>query len=176
MSADEILRNQLLALLQGEDAHMDFDEAVADFPLKFINQRPPNTPYTPWHLLEHLRITQWDILEFIRNPQHVSPAWPEGYWPAPNAEASPQQWQETIAGFRADFKDVEGLVKDPASQILAEIAHAPGYTLLREIMLVAGHNAYHIGEFAVLRQVMSTWPSGRNAPLAADLSQFPPYL
>ncbi len=176
MTADEILRKELLALLGGGNAHMNMDEAVADFPLEFINQRPPNVTYTPWHLLEHLRITQWDILEFVRDPQHVSPEWPLGYWPAPDALATPEQWRHTLEAFRADLQAMREITQDPNTRILAELPHAPGYTLLREILLAADHNAYHIGEFAILRQVMGTWPAGHDKPVAADLSQFPPYL
>jgi hypothetical protein len=159
MSENQVMRNQLLALLRGGNAHLTFDQAVADFPVEQINRRPPNVPYTPWHLLEHVRIAQWDILEFIRNPDHVSPAWPAGYWPAPEAQADEAQWQQTLDRFQADLKALEGLVADSSIDLLAEIPHAPGYTILREILLVADHNAYHIGEFAILRQVMDTWPA-----------------
>jgi DinB superfamily len=157
MSTDQILRQQLLALLRGGDAHMPFDEAVAAFPLTQINAYPPHVPYTPWQLLEHLRITQWDILEFIRNPAHVSPPWPEGYWPAREARTDTQGWARTIATFQADLRALQELVADPATDLTAPLAHAPEYTILREILVVADHNAYHIGEFAILRQVMETW-------------------
>src|SRR5262245_7932150 len=102
MNPDQVMRTQLLALLRGGNAHMTFDEAVADFPMAFINQRPPQVPYTPWHLLEHVRIAQWDILEFSRNPAHISPPWPEGHWPDPAAQANEAQWKQTLAAFRAD--------------------------------------------------------------------------
>jgi zinc-binding alcohol dehydrogenase family protein/DinB family protein len=157
MSTDRRLREQLLALLRGGHAHMDFDEAVAAFPLTQINAYPPHVPYTPWHLLEHLRITQWDILEFIRNPSHTSPTWPEGYWPAPETHTDMQGWVRTIAAFQADLRALQELVADPATDFTAPLAHAPDYTILREILVVADHNAYHIGEFAILRQVMETW-------------------
>jgi hypothetical protein len=158
MPNDQVVRTQLLALLRGGNAHMTFEQAVADFPLDRINENPPHVPYTPWHLLEHLRITQWDILAFVRNPDHVSPEWPTGYWPAPEATADAQQWQRTLVEFRADLQALEAMVQDPDTDFYAELPHAPGYTILREILLVADHNAYHIGEFAILRQVMGTWP------------------
>lgn len=161
MSADQIVREQLLALLRGGNAHLGFDDAVADFPMDQINAEPPNVPYTPWHLLEHLRLAQWDILEFIRNPDHVSPGWPEGYWPARDEQTDQARWQKTIGDFRADLKALQDLVADPQTALYAELPHAPGYNILREILVVADHNAYHIGEFAILRQVMSTWPAGR---------------
>lgn len=157
MQPDIQLREQLLALLRGGNAHMNFDEAVADFPAEYRNTKPPYVSYTPWHILEHLRIAQCDILEFIRNPQHVSPPWPIGYWPDPEAKADGQTWEETLARFRADMQAIEDIVRDPATDLYAVIPHGDGQTILREILLVADHNAYHIGEFAVLRQVMQTW-------------------
>lgn len=154
----DLLREQLLALLRGGNAHLPFEEAVADFPMGAINTRPPNVPYTPWHLLEHLRLTQWDIVEFIRNPKHISPEWPKGYWPAPSARTDPPGWEKTIADYCADKDALEKMVADPHTDLLAPLPHAPGYTILREILVVSDHNAYHIGEFAILRQVMGTWP------------------
>jgi len=154
---DQVLREQLLALLRGGNAHMRFDDAIADFPMKHINTKPPHVSYTPWHLLEHLRITQWDILEFVRDPNHVSPEWPTGYWPHPNQQAGKTQWQQTVDQFRIDLKSVEMLVTNPHTDFFAPIPHAPDYTIFREVLLVADHNAYHIGEFAILRQVMETW-------------------
>jgi hypothetical protein len=161
MSTDKVLREQLLALLRSRNAHMGLEEAVADFPLEHINTRPPNVSYTPWHLLEHLRITQWDILEFVINPDHVSPSWPVGYWPHPDEQADPARWQKTIESFRADLKAVEKIVQDPKTDFFSDIPHAKGYNILREVLLVADHNAYHVGEFAILRQVMGTWPKNR---------------
>lgn len=158
MNSDKVMREQLLALLRGGNAHLGFDEAVADFPVEYINTKPPNVSYTPWHLLEHIRIAQWDILEFVRNPDHVSPGWPEGYWPPPGEQADETRWQQTINEFRADLKAIEDLVTDPSTDFFSPIPHAPGYTIFREVLLVADHNAYHIGEFAILRQVMGTWP------------------
>lgn len=155
------MHDHLLNLLSGKGAHLTFDEAVADFPPEFINVRPPNVPYTSWHLVEHMRITQWDILEFVRNPQHVSPSWPAGHWPAPDAQADEETWNQTINDFHADLEEVKNLVRDPSADFLAELPHAPGYTLLREVLLVADHNAYHTGELAILRQVMGTWPASR---------------
>lgn len=157
MKPDNVVREQLLALLQGRQAHMSFDDAVRDFPLEHINTRPPNVTYTPWHLLEHLRIAQWDILEFIRNPNHVSPAWPDGYWPDEAYEADEDQWQETIAAFRSDQSSLEEMVKDSEIDLYADLPHAAGYNILREILVVADHNAYHIGELGILRQVMAAW-------------------
>jgi hypothetical protein len=153
----DIYREQLVQLLGGRNAHFTFEDAVKTFPMEFINSKPPNVPYTPWHLIEHLRLTQWDILEFVRDPDHVSPKWPEGYWPHPDAEADAGDWGQTIDSFDADLRAMEAIAQDQEIDLGAEIPHAPGYTYLREILLVADHNAYHIGEFCILRQIMGTW-------------------
>ncbi len=159
MESDKVVREQLLSLLRGGNAHMNFDQAVADFPIQNINTKPPNVSYTPWYLLEHLRIAQWDILEFIRDPKHVSPTWPEGYWPPENEEADQAKWEKTISDFQANMETLQDMVVDQQVDLYAPILHAPDYTILREILLVADHNAYHIGEFAILRQVMDNWQS-----------------
>jgi hypothetical protein len=157
--ADE-LREQLAELLDGVGAHMSFDEAVAEFPDEAINRRPPNVDYTPWHLLEHLRLTQADILDYVTNAAYIEPSWPADYWPARDAVATRSGFDQTIAAFRADLAELRALVVDPARDLLAVIPGTPGHTLLREARVDADHNAYHIGEFAVLRQVMGTWPPG----------------
>jgi len=154
---DQVVREQLNHLLRGGNAHMTFDQAVADFPKEAINRQPPDIPYTPWHLIEHLRIAQWDILEFIRNPDHISPDWPEGYWPHPGQKADWTQWEGTIQLFQADLKALQDLVAEPDTDLYAPIPHAPTYTIFREIVLVADHNAYHTGELAILRGVMGLW-------------------
>jgi len=161
MAASDILREQLLALVDGLDARMPFDAAVADFPEEAINTFPPNVPYTPWQLLEHLRITQWDILDYIRSRTYLEPSWPEEYWPARDATATPAQFAATIDSFRSDGATLRDLVADPATDLLAVIPNTPGHTILREVRVVSDHNAYHIGEFAILRQVMGTWPPDR---------------
>jgi hypothetical protein len=161
MAAPDILREQLVALVDGRGAHMPFESAVADFPDDGINRRAPNVPYTPWHLLEHMRIAQSDILDYVRNRDYLAPDWPEEYWPARDATATPAQFAETIRLFIADRAALRDLVADPATDLLAPIPNTPGHTLLREVRLAADHNAYHIGEFAILRQVMGTWPPGR---------------
>jgi hypothetical protein len=151
------MRDQLVYSLRGKGAHMSFDEAVADFPIEAINAKPPGVAYSFWHLIEHLRICQWDILEFARDPQHVSPEFPVGLWPQPNEKTDAAGWQRTIDLFRADLEDVIALTQNPEIDLTTELPHAPGYTYLREILLVIDHNAYHVGELAVLRQVMGLW-------------------
>lgn len=158
MNANKIIREQLVALLRGGNAHMSFDEAVSGFPLKNINRRLPNASYTVWHLLEHMRIAQWDILEFVRNPDHVSPEFPEGYWPKVDEMASTAQWKKTVKDFRSDLKAVADIVKAPGTDFFSPIPHAKDYNILREILLVADHNAYHVAELVTLRRVLNMKP------------------
>ncbi|GCF08421.1 DinB family protein [Dictyobacter arantiisoli] len=160
---DQVVREELKALVRGGNAHMSFDDAIAQFPLEYANTRPPHVPYTPWHLLEHLRIAQWDILEFIRNPQHVSPPWPDGYWPARAAQADQVAWNKTVEGFRADLQALIELTSDQTLDLYTPLPHGDGQTIVRELQLVADHNAYHIGEFAILRQIMGTWRNHENS-------------
>jgi hypothetical protein len=159
MVNDATLRGQLLSLLRSENAHMSFDEAVADFPMDRINARIPNGSYTPWHILEHLRLTQRDILLFMTDPAYKEPSWPVDYWPARDAMATPSEWEHTIESFRADLAELERLVEDDQFDLEQQVPWGSGQTHLREFLLVADHNAYHIGEFGVLRQVMQTWPA-----------------
>lgn len=158
---DQTLREQALALLRGGHAHMTLAQAVDNFPLEHINTRAPNVSYTFWHLLEHIRIAQWDILEFVRRPDYTSPPWPEGYWPDPAADATLDRWQETLNAIQADRDALLAMVQDPSVDLTAPLPHAPDYTLLREVLLVADHTAYHVGEFAILRQVAGLWPEKR---------------
>jgi hypothetical protein len=147
-------RTQLLALLRGGNSHDGYAEALATFPPDLINTLVPNTSYTPYRLLEHLRIAQWDIVEFVRNPRHVSPRWPEGHWPPPGHTATPAEWEQSLAAFWKDLHDFQALVADPATELFADLPHAPGYTVLREVLVLADHNAYHLGEMALLRHVI----------------------
>ena len=156
-----LIRNELLDLLQSKNAHMSYDEAVADFPMDRINSVTPSTPYSAWHFIEHIRIAQWDILEFIRNPRHVSPDYPEGYRPPIGAEADRTMWRRSIESFKRDLSALQDLVLDPQVDLFAPIPHAPDYTIFREILLTADHNAYHIGELALLRQELNAWPKTR---------------
>lgn len=141
---------------------MGFDEAVADLPAWAINQRPPNVGYTPWHIVEHLRITQWDILRYIEDPTgHVSPGWPVGYWPAPDAETDETGFRQSVDGFRADLRALEVVAADTSIDLFAILEGTPGHTVFRELTIVGNHNSYHVGEFASLRQVMGSWPADR---------------
>jgi len=152
------LREHLLYLLRGGGAHLDFERAVADLPPALRGVRPPGLPYTPWRLLEHLRIAQWDILEFCRNPHHVSPKFPEGYWPSGDAPPDPDAWDRSVAAFQSDQRAMHNLVADQATDLFAPLAHGEGQTLLREALLVADHNAYHLGQLVVVRRLLNAWP------------------
>ncbi len=151
---DRALREHLLYLLRGGGAHIDFDDALKDFPAELFNARAAGVPYTPWHLLEHMRIAQWDILEFSHTAAHVSPDWPEGYWPDKTQEASADDWQRSVESFRADLRRMEALVEDESNDLYAAIPHGTGQTLLREVLLVADHNAYHLGALVTLRRTL----------------------
>jgi hypothetical protein len=155
---DQALRKQLAELLDGLGAHMPFEEAVADFPDDAINRRAPNVDYTPWHLLEHLRLTQFDILDYVVNPNYQEMEWPRDYWPARDATATRADFDRTIEAFLDDRRELRKLLMDPERDLFAVIPNTPGHTLLREIRIDADHNAYHIGEFAIMRQIMGTWP------------------
>jgi hypothetical protein len=160
-TSDRAVRDEALFLLQRGNAHMSLDEAVADFPLDRINERPPHVSYSSWHLLEHLRLTQRDILDFIRDPTYQERSWPADYWPAPDATTDAAGWAQTLAAFRADAAALAALANDPGRDLHAAIPWGDGQILLRELLVVADHNAYHTGEFAILRQVMGPWPTSR---------------
>ena len=159
MAAHDVIRDELLALIDGRGAHLPFEAAVADFPDEAINRRPVNVPYTPWHLLEHIRLTQADILRYIRSREYTAPRWPEVYWPDQDSTATPEQFADTVAAVLADRAALHRLVADPATDLLAPIPNTPGHTIVREARLAGDHTAYHLGEFAILRQVMGTWPA-----------------
>lgn len=154
MNTDKSLREHLLYLLAGGGAHIDFESVVKDFPIEIINLKAANVPYTPWQVLEHMRIAQWDILEFSRNASHVSPAWPEGYWPASDAIADEAAWNRSVEAFRADLEAMKRLVEDPATDLFAPLEHGTGQTILREALLVADHNAYHLGVLVTLKRFL----------------------
>jgi hypothetical protein len=147
---DQTLRDHLLSLLRGGNAHISFDDFVADFPVEDCGQKIEGLPYTPWQVLEHIRIAQWDILEFCRAVSHVSPKWPEGYWPKPDDLGNADLWKQTVEKFRGDLKQMEDLVADPATDLFAKIPHGNGQTILREALLIADHNAYHLGALVVM--------------------------
>jgi hypothetical protein len=161
--AETVAREQLLFTLRKGEAHMTLGEAIAGFPPGHINTRVPNTPYTFWHILEHLRICQWDILDYVVNADYKALKFPGEYWPAPDAVATPDQWRETVRQFHADLDAIEALIRGTSFDLFTAPAHAwePHHTPYRTFLVLADHNAYHTGEIAVLRQVMGLWPPDR---------------
>jgi len=157
--SDESLRKHVLYLLRGGGAHLSFDDFVNSFPADLCNRQIDGLPYTPWQVLEHMRLAQWDILEFSRDADHVSPEWPKGYWPKPDELGSAASWQQTIDQFRNDLQQMEALVEDPSTDLHAKIPHGDGQTILREALLIADHNAYHLGVLAVMARIVKSVPS-----------------
>jgi hypothetical protein len=154
---NSLLREQLKTLLRGGDAHIHFDDLIRDFPVDRINQLLDGVPYTAWQVLEHMRIAQWDIIEFSRNPDHVSPHFPKGYWPPPG-DATSVMWQDAITAFTKDLEGMLELLSD--EDLFKPFAHGDGQTLLREVLILADHNAYHIGVLTLMKRSLTT--PGRN--------------
>jgi hypothetical protein len=154
-----LVREQLAKLLSWEDAHVGFDSAVADLSAKLRNSAPAGLPYSPWQLVEHLRISQHDILDFCRNPAYKEMSWPKDYWSSA-ASPSPAAWDASVAQFRRDRSSLEALARDPTIDLEGKIPHGSGQTYLRELLLAADHAAYHIGELVVVRRLLGAWPSG----------------
>lgn len=166
MNADEkdrSLREHVLYLLRGGGAHIKFEDAVKDFPAELLNGKVAGVPYTPWQVLEHMRIAQWDILEFSRDPKHVSPDWPEGYWPDKSKEASEDDWRKSVERFREDLNAMQSLVEDLSTDLHAPIPHGTEQSVLREALLVADHNAYHLGVLVTLKRALEDAGSAKNS-------------
>lgn len=155
------LRSQLVLLLSGEQAHMTFDEAVAGFPDWAINERAPNVDYTPWHLIEHLRLTQLDMLRYIEDPiGYESPPWPVGYWPRQAAMTDVAGFELSCDQFRTDLRAMQKIAMDITRDLTLVLDGTPGHTPLRGLFIIGNHNSYHLGEFASMRQVMGSWAPG----------------
>ena len=151
------LREQLIKSLDWDSAHLRFDDAVKDFPAELRGRRPQGGPHSPWELLEHLRLAIWDILEFARNPKHVSPKFPEGYWPATPAPPSDAAWDDSVKSYRDALRQFAELAADASVDLFARIPHGEGQTVLREIFLAADHNAYHLGQLLLVRRLLGAW-------------------
>jgi uncharacterized damage-inducible protein DinB len=157
MAESDALRQHLLDLLRGRNAHADFDAVLADFPSRQRELKPPGAPHSAWQLLEHMRIAQSDILEFSRDGKHKSPPWPEGYWPKAETPPSAASWNNSLRSFRADLKAMAKLVGDKRTDLFAKIPHGTGQTILREALLIADHNSYHLGQIILLRRLLGNW-------------------
>ncbi len=155
--SNEDLRNHLVDLLKSKDAHVDFETTIANFPIDEINTRIPNIPYTPYQVVEHMRLAQWDILEFSRNPNYIALKFPEGYWPEKELAANENDWNKSLDVFREDLQHLINLVKDESTDLFTPIPHGSGQTILREVFLTADHNAYHLGQLVLMRRSLGVW-------------------
>lgn len=157
MHTDASLRKHLSAVLDWKDAHVNFDDAVKGIPPRFRGVQPPGLPYSPWQLLEHIRLAQRDILDFCRDSNYSAPRWPDDYWPVSPIPPDPKAWMSSVAAFRSDLESLRRMLRDPATDLSAEIPHGQGQTYLREILLVADHTAFHLGELVVVRRLLGIW-------------------
>lgn len=157
MEKDAALREHLLDLLNGGSAHATMQDVLEDFPAEIRGERFKGAPYSPWELLEHMRIAQWDILEFSRDPNHISPEFPGGYWPKSPKPPDAKAWDRSVHGFRQDLEAMCALVADEGTDLYARIPHGDGQTILREALLTADHNAYHLGQLLLLRRMLGAW-------------------
>jgi hypothetical protein len=154
---DSALREQLIALLEGGNAHATFDQATSGFPVERAGTRPDGSPHSAWELLEHMRLAQNDILRFSQSAEHVSPEFPEGYWPAHPAPGKPGDWKESVRAFREDLAEFQALLRDGRNNLHRKFAWGDGQTLLREALVLADHNAYHLGQLVTVRQLLGEW-------------------
>ena len=148
------LRQMLVDAMRGHQSHIDFDSAVEDFPIELRGRKPAGAPHTAWQLLEHLRLAQRDILDFSRNPNHKSPEWPEGYWPTTDAPPDAKAWDRSVSAFQKDIREFNKLVQDLQEDLFAPFEHGDGQTLLREALLLATHNSYHLGQFVSVKKTL----------------------
>jgi hypothetical protein len=156
-SNDQALRQHLVKLLKGGDAHATFEHATQNFPAELQGKRPEGAEHSAWEVLEHLRIAQWDILDFSRNPEYKEREWPKEYWPETQAPPSASAWAKSVKTFQTDLQEMCDLVADEKTDLFAKIPHGSGQTILREALVVADHNAYHLGEMVLLRRMLGNW-------------------
>ncbi len=154
---DQVLREHLIELLEGGSAHDDFDSIVSGLSAKVRGETPEGVPYSPWQLLEHIRLAQWDIVNFCIDEDHVSPDWPEGFWPQEETPPSDKAWNDSVSQIASDLEKMKALVLDRENDLYEEFPHGDGQTLLREAILVADHMAYHLGQMVVLRRLLGAW-------------------
>ncbi len=159
MDNDHVIRLQLVENLRGGQAHIDYDGAIANLPDNLWGKIPDGLPYSIWQLAEHIRIAQWDIVEFCENPLHESPEWPQGYWPAEVHPPDPKTKRRSIEQFHTDLDRMIGLVSDADNDLYEPFPYGDGQNLFREAVLAANHNSYHIGQIIVLRRLLNIWPA-----------------
>jgi hypothetical protein len=159
MSHDQQLRQQLAKALDWGEAHTDFRSAITDFPVELRGTVPEGLPHSAWQLLAHMRIALWDILQFSRAAKHKSPVWPKGYWPETVEPPTSDAWDSSVSAFLEDLESMRSLITDKSQDLFAPIPHGQGQTLLREALLVADHNAYHLGQLVLVRRALGAWPA-----------------
>jgi DinB superfamily len=157
MKNEKELRQHIVNLLIWGDAHQDFEAATKNMPLNLQGKRPKGSPHSPWELLEHLRITLWDILEFSRDAKHKSPDFPKGYWPESQEPPNEKAWDASVKSYLKDLRSMCDLVADESNDLFAKIPYGDGQTLLREALLAADHNAYHLGQLLIVRKMVGAW-------------------
>lgn len=154
MDNGDSFRQHVFHLLAKSESHLAVRTVLGEFPQELCGQKAQNAPYTPWQLLEHMRIVQWDILQFSLNPHHVSPKWPEGCWPVSEAPSAHSLWQESVQQFLSDLDQLQEMILDPSRDLMAGIPHGKGQTFTREVLLVADHNSYHLGQLVLIRRLL----------------------
>ena len=154
---EQALRQHLVSLLKGGGAHVKFDSVITGFPAKLRGHKPAGAPHTAWQLLEHMRIAQWDIVEFSKNRRHKSPDFPEGYWPKTEAPTGADEWNASVKAFRKDLKAMQDLVSALHTDLYARLPWGDGQTILRQALVLSDHNAYHLGQLVLLRRLLGAW-------------------
>lgn len=157
MNNNDALQKHLHALLREGEAHPSLEDAVKDFPAELRGVRPDGSPHSAWELLEHIRIANWDIYEFAVNPKHVSPKWPESYWPSSPKPPNDAAWDKSVEAIRKDMDAMDKLIADPKTDLYGKIPHGTGQTILRQALLIADHNAYHLGQLVLVRRLLQAW-------------------
>ena len=157
MENNDLLRKELLNYLEGRHTHAPYTEIVKEFPEKLMNVKPGDLPYSFWQMLEHLRRTQFDMIDFIINPNYVEPEWPKDYWPADNEKATRKMWNESVRKFEEDLNVLRKIIEDPKTDFFAPIPHGTGQTILKEFFQIVDHAGYHLGQFLVMRRLAGEW-------------------
>lgn len=153
------IRSNLIEALEGENARIGFNEAVKDLPLKALNMKTANVPYTLWDMVEHMRVTQWDIVQYIKYPEYVSPEWPQEYWPRMSELATLDKWEHSVSSFNKDLDELEALINDRNIDIFAPVVYMNDDSIFQKALLAINHTAYHLGEFILCRQALGFWKS-----------------
>jgi hypothetical protein len=157
MSDSQVLRDHLLELLHGDQAHVSLDDTVKGFPLELIGVRPEGAPHSAWELLEHIRIALEDIVLFSQSADHKSPPWPKGYWPSSPEPKDREQWHRSATQIRERMAEFEAMIGDPEQDLFQKFPWGEGQTLLREALLIADHNTYHLGQLVLVRRLLGSW-------------------